>query len=155
MADPALPRDWSRHQSERQPGHVYYFNNKTGAKTWNIEDVLSHEKDNKAKKRPSSDYSISDLEKMLEEKKEEERKRKLPEIKPSSRQERGKKEEIPTKRQRVPSKPPKSSTPVPEVKKTDNSRVTRSSRRKPEPEVTKSLKITPSSSVSKPKNIKK
>ena len=139
-----LPRDWSRHQSATNPGHEYYFNSRTGAKTWDIEQVLSYEKA-KAKKRPSSDYSISDLEKMLEEKKEEERKRKLPEIKPSSRE---KKEEIPAKRQKVPSKPPNSSTPVPEVKKSDDSRVTRSSsNRKPEPEVTtKSLKTSASSS---------
>ena len=150
MAD--LPRDWSRHQSASNPGHEYYFNNRTGAKTWDIEEVLSYEKAKQAKKRPSSDYSISDLEKMLEEKKEEERKRKLAETKPSSRQERGKKEEVPAKRLKVPSKAPNSSTPVPEVKKSDNSRVTRSSsRRKPEPEVTKSLKTT-SSSISKPKD---
>ena len=152
-----LPRDWSCHPSSSNPGHVFYFNKKTGARTWEIEEVRRYEEGREearmAKRRPSSDYSISELEKMLEEKKkDEERKRKLPETKPSSGKEMGKKEEIPTKRLKVPPKSVNNSTPVPEVKKSDNSRVTRSSsNRKPEPEATKSVKSTPSS-ISKPKD---
>ena len=145
-----LPGDWSRHPSSSNPGHVFYFNKRTGAKTWEIEEVLRFEESNKAKRRPSTDYSISELEKMLEEKrKEEERKRKLPETKPSSGQEMGKKEEIPTKRRKVLPKSRYRSTSVPEVKES-NSRVTRSSSiRKLEPEVTKSFETTPTS-ISKP-----
>ena len=145
-----LPGDWSRHPSSSNPGHVFYFNKRTGAKTWEIEEVLRFEESNKAKRRPSTDYSISELEKMLEEKrKEEERKRKLPETKPSSGQEMGKKEEIPTKRRKVLPKSRYRLTSVPEVKES-NSRVTRSSSiRKLEPEVTKSFKTTPTS-ISKP-----
>ena len=66
-----LPVDWTEHQSKSCPGHVYYFNSRTGAKTWNRQEVLGlHKKDK------TEDFSISQLEKMLEQKREEERKRK-------------------------------------------------------------------------------
>ena len=41
MAD--LPSDWGQHHSTSNPGHVYYFNTRTGANTWDIAEVYKYE----------------------------------------------------------------------------------------------------------------
>merc|ERR1712098_723906 len=38
---PVLPRGWSRHASSSCPGRFYFFNTETGAKTWDIRDIIS------------------------------------------------------------------------------------------------------------------
>ena len=39
-AKPPLPDDWSCRVSSSFPGHVYYFNHKTGDTTWKLDDLL-------------------------------------------------------------------------------------------------------------------
>ena len=40
VAKPPLPDDWSCRVSSSFPGHVYYFNHKTGDTTWKLDDLL-------------------------------------------------------------------------------------------------------------------
>ena len=53
---PPLPPGWSCHVSNSCPGRVYYFNKKTGDKTWNLEDLMS---------RPSMKKSKFDIKKYV------------------------------------------------------------------------------------------
>ena len=123
QGDEELPVDWTRHQSKSNPGHVYYFNSRTGAKTWDRQQVFSYEENVRNKKeKKTADFTISQLEQMLEQKREEERKRKLPREELETRSE----EEISaTKRQKVTPKPSTNTTP--NVEKSQKSRSSRKS----------------------------
>jgi len=71
---PDLPRGWSRHVSNSCPGRYYYFNTETGAKTWDIRDIISgKDLPMEASNKDINDLSIHELEKLLEEKKKRER----------------------------------------------------------------------------------
>ena len=39
-AGEGLPPSWSVHESRSNPGHRYYFNRHTGARTWSRMEVL-------------------------------------------------------------------------------------------------------------------
>ena len=70
----SLPKGWSKHPSSSHPGHFYYYNQITGAKTWDSEDLVSIN-DNKAltvEREIVTDVrclGIEELEKLLAEKK--------------------------------------------------------------------------------------
>ena len=74
---PPLPPDWSEHYSTSHPGHVYYYNSKTGAKTWDRDAILktiSMNSDSKQMKKKETDINsldIEELERLLASKKNE------------------------------------------------------------------------------------
>ena len=70
---PVLPRGWSQHESKSNPGRMYYFNEMTGARTWDIRDIVS--RDSLPQTSVTSDInslSVSQLEQLLEQRKKEE-----------------------------------------------------------------------------------
>ena len=70
---PVLPRGWSRHASNSCPGRFYFFNTETGAKTWDIRDIISgKDLPKEASTKDINELSIDELEKLLEEKKKRE-----------------------------------------------------------------------------------
>ena len=69
---PPLPDGWTQHFSRRE-GRPYYFNKRTGAKTWDIRDIISHENlPASSVSRDINELSVGELERLLEEKKKKE-----------------------------------------------------------------------------------
>ena len=69
---PPLPDGWTQHFSRRE-GRPYYFNKRTGAKTWDIRDIISNENlPSSGVTKDINELSVEELERLLEEKKKKE-----------------------------------------------------------------------------------
>ena len=73
---PPLPPGWSQHESKSHPGVVYYWNKDTGARTWDLKDIVSSGDlpvTSAAGTAPDiNTLSVEQLEKLLEVKKRQE-----------------------------------------------------------------------------------
>jgi len=68
---PPLPPDWSEHESSSHPGHFYYYNRRTGAKTWDRATLVEMGGTSNNQEVDVRTLEIRQLEKLLAAKKKE------------------------------------------------------------------------------------